>query len=91
MNVLKIKPGFELREIADNYVVIPTESNVLDFSSMIMLNDVSAFLWLQLLEDKTEGDLLKAVLKEYDVDKETAAGDIKIFIKELAAAGVIDV
>ena len=89
--MLKIKSGFELREIADNYVVIPTESNVLDFSSMIMLNDVSAFLWLQLLEDKTEGDLLKAVLKEYDVDKETAAGDIKIFIKELAAAGVIDV
>ncbi len=88
---MKIKQGFELREIADNYVVIPTESNVVDFSSMIMLNDVSAFLWLQLLEDKTEHDLLKAVLKEYDVDKETAAGDIKIFIKELAAAGVIDV
>ena len=88
---MKIKPGFELREIADNYVVIPTESNVVDFSSMIMLNEVSAFLWLQLLEDKTEGDLLKAVLKEYGVDKETASGDIKIFIKELAAAGVIDV
>ena len=58
---------------------------------MIMLNEVSAFLWLQLLEDKSEQDLLKAVLKEYDVDKETAACDIKIFIKELAAAGVLDV
>lgn len=88
---MKIKEGFELREIADNYVVIPTQSNVVDFSSMIMLNEVSAFLWLQLLEDKTENDLLKAVLKEYDVDKETAAEDIKIFVKELAAAGVIDV
>lgn len=88
---MKIKDGFELREIADNYVVIPTHSNVVDFSSMIMLNDVSAFLWLQLAEDKTEEDLLKAVLAEYDVDKGTAAEDIKIFIKELAAAGVIDV
>ena len=88
---MKIKEGFELKEIADNYVVIPTQSNVVDFSSMIMLNEVSAFLWLQLLEDKTEQDLLKAVLKEYDVDKETALGDIKVFVKELAAAGVIDV
>lgn len=88
---MKIKEGFELKEIADNYVVIPTERNVVDFSSMIMLNEVSAFLWLQLLEDKNEQDLLKAVLNEYDVDKETAAGDIKIFIKELVAAGVIDV
>lgn len=88
---MKIKEGFELREIADNYVVIPTQSNVVDFSSMIMLNEVSAFLWLQLMEDKTESDLLKAVLKEYDVDRETAAEDIKIFIKELAAAGVLNV
>ncbi len=88
---MKIKDGFELREIADNYVVIPVESKVVDFSSMIMLNEVSAFLWLQLLEDKSENDLLKAVLSEYDVDKETAASDIKVFIKELVAAGVIDV
>ncbi len=88
---MKIKDGFELREIADNYVVIPTESRVVDFSSMIMLNEVSAFLWLQLLEDKSESDLLKAVLSEYDVDKETAASDIKVFVNELAAAGVIDV
>ena len=88
---MEIKDGFELREIADNYVVIPVESKVVDFSSMIMLNEVSAFLWLQLLEDKSENDLLKAVLSEYDVDKETAASDIKVFINELVAAGVIDV
>ncbi len=88
---MRIKDGFELKEIAENYVVIPTQSRVVDFSSMIMLNEVSAFLWLQLKEEKTEGDLLKSVLKEYDVDRETAERDIKIFVKELAAAGVLDV
>ncbi len=88
---MKIREGFELKEIAENYVVIPTEQNVVDFSSMIMLNEVSAFLWLQLTEDKSERELLNAVLSEYEVDKETAEGDIKIFVKELAAAGVLDV
>lgn len=88
---MKVKEGFELKEIADNYVVIPTKSNVVDFNSMIMLNEVSAFLWLQLLEDKTEQELVKALLNEYDVDKETAAEDVKLFVSELAAAGVIDV
>lgn len=88
---MKVKEGFELKEIADNYVVIPTKSNVVDFNSMIMLNEVSAFLWLQLLEDKTEQELVKALLKEYDVDKETATKDVNIFVNELAAAGVIDV
>lgn len=88
---MKVKEGFDLKEIADNYVVIPTKSNVVDFNSMIMLNEVSAFLWLQLLEDKTEQELVKALLNEYDVDKETAAEDVKLFVNELAAAGVIDV
>lgn len=88
---MKVKEGFELKEIADNYVVIPTKSNVVDFNSMIMLNEVSAFLWLQLLEDKTEQELVKALLNEYDVDKGTAAEDVKLFVNELAAAGVIDV
>ena len=88
---MKIKDGFELKEIAENYVVIPTQSRVVDFSSMIMLNEISAFLWLQLLEERTEDDLLKAVLKEYDVDRETAEGDIRVFVKELVAAGVLDV
>ncbi len=88
---MKVKEGFELKEIADNYVVIPTKSNVVDFNSMIMLNEVSAFLWLQLLEDSTEQELVRALLNEYDVDKETAANDVKMFVNELAAAGVIDV
>ena len=88
---MRVKDGFELKEIADNYVVIPTRSNVVDFNSMIMLNEVSAFLWLQLLEDKTEDELVRDLLKEYDVDKDTARKDVKIFVNELAAAGVIDV
>ncbi len=88
---MRVKDGFELKEIADNYVVIPTRSNVVDFNSMIMLNEVSAFLWLQLLEDKTEDELVRELLKEYDVDKDTARKDVKIFVNELAAAGVIDV
>ena len=88
---MKIKDGFELKEIADDYVVIPTKSNVVDFNSMIMLNEVSAFLWIQLTEEKTEQDLVKALLEVYDVDEETASKDVKIFVHELATAGVIDV
>ena len=88
---MKVKDGFELKEIADNYVVIPTKSKVVDFNSMIMLNEVSAFLWLQLLEEKNEQELVKALLKEYDVDKDTATEDVKVFVSELAAAGVLDV
>lgn len=87
---MKIVNGFEIKEIADNYVAIPTEGNVVDFSSIIMLNETSAFLWLKLEQDLTEEELLSALLAEYDVDEKTAKEDVSKFISELKSAGVLE-
>ena len=64
---MKIKNGFEIKEIADSFVAIPTQDNVVDFSSIIMLNETSAFLWLRLENDTTEDELLKALLEDLPV------------------------
>lgn len=87
---MKIVKGFEIKEIADNYVAIPTQDNIVDFSSIIMLNETSAFLWLKLENDLTEDELLSALLAEYDVDEKTAKEDVSKFISELKAAGVLE-
>lgn len=87
---MKIVNGFEIKEIADNYIAIPTQDNIVDFSSIIMLNETSAFLWLKLEEDLTEEELLSALLAEYDVDEATAKEDIAKFISELKMAGVLE-
>ena len=87
---MKIKKGFEIKEIADSFVAIPTQDNVVDFSSIIMLNETSAFLWLRLENDTTEDELLKALLEEYDVDEKTACEDIAKFVAELKNAGLLE-
>lgn len=87
---MKIVNGFEIKEIAENFVAIPTQGNVVDFSSIIMLNETSAFLWLKLENDLTEEELVDALLAEYDVDKKTAKEDVSKFISELKAAGVLE-
>lgn len=87
---MKIKDGFELKEIADNYLAIPTQDNIVDFSSIIMLNETSAFLWLKLENDITEDELVSMLLEEYDVDKKTAREDICKFIGELKNAGLLE-
>lgn len=87
---MKIVKGFEIKEIAENYVAIPTQDNVVDFSSIIMLNETSAFLWLKLENDLTEEELAAALLAEYDVDEKTAKEDVAKFISELKAAGVLE-
>ncbi len=45
---------------------------------MISLNGAGAFLWKQLAEDKTEQELLSAMLEEYETDEATAKADISV-------------
>ena len=42
---MKIQPGFTLKEVADSFVIVPTGSNIVDFSAMITINETGAFLW----------------------------------------------
>ena len=76
---MKIVNGFEIKEIADNFIAIPTQDNIVDFSSIIMLNETSAFLWLKLENDLTEEELVAALLAEYDVEEKTAREDVSKF------------
>ncbi|OQB15144.1 MAG: hypothetical protein BWY15_00514 [Firmicutes bacterium ADurb.Bin193] len=81
---MKIKDGFLLKEIEGDCVVIPVGENLVDFNSMIVLNKTGMFLWKELGEDKSEEQLIEAVVNEYeDVDEETARRDVEEFVKIL--------
>lgn len=80
---MKIKEGYFLRVVGGENVVLPS-GDELDLSVMITLNDTGKFLWEQLLEDKTEEDLLQAVIATYeDVDQEEAKKFIAEFVDHL--------
>lgn len=83
---VKIKEGYLLREVAGNHVVVPTGDATLDFSGVITLNGAGAFLWKQLSEEKTQHELLTAILEEYDIDEATALADLREFLDKLKAA-----
>lgn len=87
---MKIKEGYLLREVAGSHVVVPTGKAALDFSGVITLNGTSAFLWRQLAEDRSERELLSAILAEYETDEATAQADIAEFLKELKAAAFLE-
>ena len=86
---MQLKDGFLLRNVAGEYVVVPTGSSMVDFKAMISLNESGAFLWEHLLTDTTKEQLLKDLLEEYDVDEKTATEDIEEFIKLLEANNLL--
>lgn len=88
---MKVNKGFVLRQIAGEYVIIPTGNTVLTFNGLISVNEVGAFLWKLLQEDATFDELAKRVLEEYDVDDDTAREDIQDFIDRLAEAKILEI
>ena len=79
---MKIKDGYILREIAGEYVVIPSGED-LDLNLMITLNETGSFLWKKLTDGATEEELVKALLAEYDVDEARAKNAVNAFIAKL--------
>ena len=87
---MKVQKEFILREIAGDYVIIPTGKTVLTFNGLITVNEVGADLWKMLQTEVTFDDLLKGILETYDVDEETAREDIQEFLNTLIEGGILD-
>jgi len=71
-------------------VVVPVGKATVDFNGMINLNETGAFLWQQLQKGADEDALLKAMLKEYEVDEETAAEGLGGFLNKLREADLLE-
>lgn len=87
---MKIKENFILRKISDSFVVVPVGDAVVDFSGLINLNETGAFLFERLQKGAENSDLVNALLSEYDVTKECAERDVKVFVNKLREAGILE-
>lgn len=86
---MKIDKNFVLREIAGEYIIIPTGRTALEFNGLITVNEVGMELWKILQEDVTFDDLLNGILEEYDVDENVAREDIQEFLDRLVKGGIL--
>ena len=79
---MKIKPGFTLRNVVDEFMVMPTGENIKNFGGTVILNEVSAFIYKQLEQPISREDLLTQILAEFDVDEATAAADLDALLEQ---------
>ncbi len=87
---MKINNNFIMKEIAGTFMVVPVGNELVDLNAMITLNETGAFLWNLLINDCTEYELAEEMLKEYDIDMQTASADIKEFLENLRKIGALD-
>lgn len=86
---MKIEKEFILREIAGDYVIVPTGKTALEFNGLITVNELGAFIWKKLQQDVTEDELIQVILEEYEVDEETAGNDVEEFLNKLTECKIL--
>lgn len=62
---MRIKDGFELREICGEHVILSHGMDNIDFSKIISLNETAAFLWKEAVgkEEISEEELTATLLE----------------------------
>ena len=78
-----VRPGYVVREVAGEFLLIPVTAQEDRPGQMAVMNETGKFLWEQLQEEKTMEQLLAAMTEEYEVSRGEARGDIEEFLTML--------
>ena len=89
---MKLKDQLILREVAGQYVIVPTGERVREVSSIVYISASAAYLWEYMKDHEfTREDLVARILEHYTgVTEEKAAEDIDKFLKTLADNNILD-
>ncbi|MGI6007529.1 MAG: PqqD family protein [Ruminococcus sp.] len=89
---MKLKDGLILREVAGQYVIVPTGKRVREVTSIVYISSSAAYLWDYMKDHEFEKeDLVKRILEHYDgVTEEKASEDIEKFLKTLTDNNILD-
>ncbi len=89
---MKVKNGFNLREVCGENIIVAEGDENIDFSNIISMNESSAYLWqeVQKLDNFTIDTLTQLLCEQYEINEETAKKDVTTLATQWAAAGIIE-
>lgn len=81
--------NFIPREIAGEYLLVPTGAASAQLNGLITLNELGYFIFQTLQSEQSVDSLVAAITAEYDVDADTARADALEFLAQLRAVGAL--
>jgi hypothetical protein len=80
---MRTEKNMILREIAGEYILIPTGSLALKYTGVFAISSLGVSVWKLLEADKTYEQIITDLLEEYEVDRETLERDVREFLDTL--------
>lgn len=88
---MKTKTGFKLRQIGDEYVLMPVGVSQINFNKIITLNESAALVWKKIENTDFDKDSIKNILlEEYEISEQQADTDAAQTIKDWIKAELIE-
>lgn len=89
---MKLKDGLILREVAGQFVIVPTGKRVQEVTNIVYISSSAAYLWEYMKEHEFEKeDLVERIMGHYSgVTEEKASADVDHFLKILADNSILD-
>lgn len=88
--MMKLKPNFILRQVADSWLVVAVGQASVDFNGLLTLNETGALLWKALERGADLEGLTAALTEEYEVSPRQARADAGEFLDSLRQAGCLE-
>jgi hypothetical protein len=89
VSIMRISDQYLLRQVADEYLVIPVGEAALKVKGLIALSESGSLLYRLLRSGSTEAELVDALRREYDVDRQTALNDTREFLDQMRTVGIL--
>ena len=87
---MRIKKGFELREVCGEHIIVAYGRENIDFNKVISLNESAALIWRNIFDKDFTAETMASLLQdEYEVDAETALRDAKALLDEWTKVGLV--
>ena len=83
-SILSQSGSIVTRKTGNEYVLVPITNNIADMNSVYTLNETGAFLWEHIDGKRTVEEIINALIKEYDIDKQNAESDVLDFIDNMS-------
>ena len=88
---MKIKEGFELRNICGENIVIGHGVENINFTKVISMNESAADIWNVIVDKEfTLDDMVQVLLDNYEVEEETARRDSEKLLQDWCEAGFVE-
>lgn len=77
------------RDVVGETFLVPIRGSIADLQELFIVNEVGGWIWDRLDRPRRFRELVAEVVTEFEVDEGQATADVRLFVRQLAEAGLL--